>query len=131
MSNKEPINFERIRTPEQFERLQAFAKTFNHEVTASHALAPLIVVKRGEKWIGFFQIVNSPVVFSAWHNDECEPRDFLESMRALQGWAKMEASLNNTEFGYAAVSIGNQAFSPEIMQKVGMNRMFFELYEVE
>lgn len=69
--------------------------------------------------------------FTAWHNAECQGRDFLEAMKAMQGWAKMEAAMNNTEIAYAGVSIENAAFTPEIMEKAGMKRLFMELYGVQ
>lgn len=119
------LQFEWIDTPEKWDKLEAFAATFNHNIV-KHTLSPIVALKRHGRWIGYAQINKQPVVFSAWHTDPtiCSPRDVVEGMKAFAGWAKIQHG-----GGFSAVPLDTISFLPSVMSRLGFRRTNCELYE--
>ena len=120
-----PIRFEVINTEEQKYRLAGFAASFEHypDMTDDH---PIIVVKRGEKWIGFFQFCNLPFLQGAWHTnpDIASKRDVIEAARAIIAWAKGQGGC------LTGSPVGDKHFTPDLMERLGMVRTGIEVYKV-
>ena len=119
---REPIKFEVIETPEQKARLVEFGKTFDHHPFRMDE-HPFIVVKRGEKWIGWFQFVNIPFLQTAWHTnpDIASKRDVVDGARALMQWIKTQGEcLTGSPVNY----------QPIFLQKIGLKRTGVELSHV-
>lgn len=117
------LKFEWVRTPEQVAKLQGFAKSFDHDI--GNPKLPLCIVKRNEIWKGYGQIINEPIVFTAWHTDRsvCSPRDLIEGMKAFTYWGKLQHGSVMT-----AVPMDSKTFTPEVMKKLGAKRLQQEIY---
>lgn len=116
------IKFDWIRSFEQFQKLQEFAKTFDHEIpTAAHEL---VAVRVGDQWIGYAQMFG-PLAMTAWHPIHSTPRLVLEANKAFIGHAKLRYG-----FGFVTVPTDTKTFLPDVMEKLGFERMGLELYEI-
>lgn len=123
------IKFEFIKTEDQWNRLETFAKSFGDDhaiVTRDH---PMVAIVRDSKWVGYAQIVTVPVVFTAWHTNPqiCSPRDVVEGMKAFTGWARLQYNYGLTATPISALS----KFTSSIMEKLGFKRMNAELWEIK
>lgn len=119
------VKFEWMKTEAQLARLKSFAESFEHTIpTTKH---PICMMKRDGKDFAYNQIFMGPLVFSAWHTDPniCHPRDVVEGMKNLVGWAKIQHG-----GGFVAVPTDTKSFIPPVMQKLGLIRSGMELYEI-
>ena len=133
------IQFEYVDTAEKFLKLKEFAHTFEHDICPENVKAPVLIIKRvsgkgddrKEEWIGFVQMVNCPLLFTAWNPNIATNRDVVEGMKAFTGWAKLQGVLQGRYPGFAAVPNESKTFTPETMEKMGFRRLFAEIYAVE
>lgn len=102
-----------------------FGESFNHTVKAPHA--PVHVLRRGEKWIGFFQRMPMIVCAPSWHSDPeiCGPRDVYEGGQLLREVARFADGTCVVETD----PVG--AFTPEIMEKLGFAPRNSLLYQAQ
>jgi hypothetical protein len=119
------ITFENCETPEKLEKLRAFAATFDPPHFIEDTKHRIIIFKRRGEWIGYAEIVNTPIVFTAWNKNRCKPRDIVETMKAFVGWARIEHGE-----GFTAVPLDTRTFPEKIMNKLGFYRLKTELYSV-
>lgn len=110
-------------TQEMWARLNTFAASFNHTIDVTPH--PILIWKQGERWVGYCQIVNLPVVFTAWHPQSAKPRDTLEVYKLIRGWAKIQHG-----GGFTTVPLDTETFTPKVMKKLGFNKTGMELYEL-
>lgn len=108
--------------PNERARMQTFAESFDHTIGSWRW--PICEMKRGDYTFGYAQIVQSPVFFTAWNPNTCKPRDFHEGLSHLRAWGLMQNG-----HGFATVALDNPTFTPQLMEKLGFNRMKLELYE--
>jgi len=113
-----------IKTKEEYESLQDFAKTFAHEVVTDSF--PLIEFVKDGKRFGYAQVITSmPIVFPAYHPDLTTGRDVYEMGCRFIGWGDLQFG-----GGFTTVpTTGDTKFTHEIMTKLGFKRMGLELYE--
>jgi hypothetical protein len=121
--NSYDLSFENCDSPEKLQKLREFAATFEppHEILDTKNR--IVIVKRNGQWIGYAEIVETPVVFSAWSKKHCQPRDILEAMKAFTGWAKIQFGQ-----GLTAVPLDTRTFPEKVMNKLGLYRIKAELY---
>jgi hypothetical protein len=111
--------------PEQVARLRTFAASFDH--TIESLAHPIIVFHRGDKWIAYAQIVQTPTVFPAFHTnpDVCSKRDTYFVSNQLVGWTKIQ-------FGGALLARPirqGSKFTQDITEHLGGKCMNKELFE--
>jgi hypothetical protein len=110
-------------TPE-FAELQAFAKTFDHEIIA-HPNINVYAYYRDGVLFGYHDHVFLPVVYPAFHPDFTLPKDV---MRVCSDW---KAHLQfQGQGGYIGVPTEGKRpnFTNRIMEKLGLKRCFRELF---
>ena len=106
----------------QVDKLRTFAASFDHKIESlAH---PIYIVKRGDVWIGYAQIVHLPVVFTAWNPKTAKARGIWEAMLQFVGWAKLQFGA-----GFTTVPLDTKTFLPEVMKKLGFRKMGLEIYE--
>jgi len=124
-TSAQEYRFEWINTDEKREKLQTFAKSFDHEVKSfTH---PIAAFKRGETWVGYSQIVlNMPVVFFAWNPNTIATRDLHEFGSRFMGWSDLQHG-----GGFTAAPINQPTkFNKELVERhFGVKSMGMELYE--
>ena len=118
------ISFEECNTPEKLEELRKFAATFEPAHTIPDTPHRIVIVKREGLWIGYAEIVTTPVVFSSWSKERCKPSDIIDGMKAFVGWSKLQYGE-----GFTAVPFDTRSFPEKIMNKLGFFRMNVELYK--
>jgi len=133
------LQFEYVDTAEKFLKLKEFAQTFEHDIHPECVKAPVLIIKRvtgkdddrKEEWLGFVQMVNCPLLFTAWNPNVCSHREVVEGMKAFTGWAKLNGTLSGKYPGFAAVPTKSKTFTQKVMEKMGFRRLFAEIYAVE
>jgi hypothetical protein len=119
------IQFEECDSPEKLVKLRNFAATFDPPHEIPDTKHRIVIAKKNGQWIGYAEIVTTPVVFSAW-SKECKPQDIWSAMQAFVGWARLQFSE-----GYTAVPLETRTFPERIMNKLGFVRLRTELYWVD
>jgi hypothetical protein len=121
-----PIQFEDCDTPEKLEKLRAFAATFEPAHFIPDTKHRIVIAKNNGIWIGYAEIVTTPIVFTAWSKAHCKPQDIWSAMTAFVGWARLQFGE-----GITAVPLDTKTFPERIMQKLGFLRLRTELYKVD
>ena len=113
----------------EFEELQAFARSFDHEIIPCSSKNVFATLKNGVL-IGYSEHVFSPVVYPAFHPDFTTPRDVV---RVMADW-KSHSQLSGKQT-YIAAPTNNISdkgetlnFPAETMKRLGLVRMNRELY---
>lgn len=118
------IQFEECDTPEKFSKLREFAATFEPKHFIPDNNHRFIIIKKDGIWIGYSEIVSTPLVFSSWCKSRCTPRDILDGMKAFVGWSKIQYGE-----GYTAVPLDTRTFPEKIMNRLGFYRLNVEVYK--
>jgi len=118
------ITFEDCDTPEKFEKLKAFALNFDPPHELRETKHRIVIAKRDGIWIGYAEVITTPIVCSAWSKDACKPQDIWGAMMALAGWSRMQHGE-----GYVMVPLNTKTFPEHIMSKLGFYRTNSELYK--
>jgi hypothetical protein len=84
------LRFVRINTQEDLDKLNQFAQSFGHD--ASRPLGPMFALARDEKIFGYFNVMNRPVVFPAFHPEIASPRDVYESLQQVRAWQLLSSA---------------------------------------
>jgi len=113
-----------IRTPEQFTKLANFGAEFKHGISVKENVQYVALVVAGE-WIGYAQVINVPTVLFAWNPEKCAKHrhGMIDACKKFAGWAKIRFGI-----GLTAVNHDVSAFTPEIMEKLGMHDTGHKLY---
>src|ERR1700761_5297585 len=119
------ITFEEC-TIENLSKLKEFAITFDPPHEVNFDKHRIVIVKADGLWVGYAEIVTTPVVFSAWCSHVCTPKIIQEGMKAFTGWAKLTYGE-----GLTAVPLNTKSFSEVIMDKLGFYRLRTELYKTK
>ena len=119
------LRYEYIVTPEQIEKLKAFALEFDHRITTLKY--PYVAFKVAGQWIGYAQLVDDPIVFPAFHPGKATKRMVIEVMRNFVGQAKLRQPTQN---GFVGVPLNTLTFVPHIMSKMGFEDTNNKLYIV-
>lgn len=106
-----------IRTQQDWERLETFAKSFEHDIDKRFNY--LVVKNAEDRWIGYALMVcvpgpgaaGLPLVVTAWHKNS-SPRECVEGMKLLTSWAIVSYG------GAATVSTPESPLLP-YMEKLG------------
>lgn len=126
--NRLPINYELVNSQDQLDKLQTFMASFDHEAY-NPINGTVIIVKRGEQWIGVAQIALTPLFVTAWKPSESSARDAKEGLDGLTHWAKMQACLQGkTAIGYALTD-EDSPFTQEVMNKLGFDKCNCIMYK--
>lgn len=111
---------------EEFAALQSFAETFDHTVRLNPH-SKYFVAFRGLKPIGYQEQVFTPVIYPAFHPDECSPRDVT---RVMHDWVA-HSQLSGVP-AIVGVPLNNRKdsgnFPEETMNRLGLVRLQRELY---
>lgn len=120
------VHFDWITTNEQRGDLSDFASTFDHDIHEFRF--PIAAMKDGPQgnWFGYFQVVNVPILFCAFHTDQkvCSPRNTVSAIKTLSHWARMQHGM-----GLATVPNDTKSFTPEVMNKLGAKDLNVKLYQ--
>jgi hypothetical protein len=119
------IQFEECDTPEKLKELRKFAETFDPPHQIHDTKHRIVIAKREGLWIGYAEIVTTPIVFSAW-SARCKPQDIWSAMAAFVGWARLQHGA-----GLTAVPLDTKTFPEKIMNHLGFYRMRTELYRAD
>lgn len=106
----------------QRNRMQTFASSFDHHIETWRF--PIFEAIRDEKTLGYAQVVNIPIVFSAWNPKSAKPKDIVAGMNWWRAWA-----ITQNNYGLTTVPLNTKTFYPKTMEKLGFKRMNLELYE--
>lgn len=111
-------------------KLQGFANSFEHEIkTWRYPIYKCVRMETGQ-YIGYTQVYTAPTIFTAWHPQIVTPREMAEVNNAFRNWCRIA-------YGDGMLAVPSETsksqiprkFTPEIMGKLGYNRMDMELYE--
>jgi len=80
---REHLKFGLIKTEEEFKELQRFAQSFDHEV-GRDAIPPIFTIERGEHMVGYYNVIQHPIVCPAMNPAVTTPREFFETLMFLK-----------------------------------------------
>ena len=121
-----PINCVQVNATDANERnrMETFAQSFDHEIGTWRY--PIFEAKKDDYTIGYAQVVNTPVVFTAWNPKACKPRDIYDACNWWRAWSL-------TQYGHGMTTVPTNKdtkFTSSIMENLGFKRMNLELYEI-
>ena len=127
----ESVKINLVTTEQEWEEVRLFGLTFEHELLPEHRKWPLFSVRDlTGKLISFIFIKELPMAFCAW-GPEISPRQVVESINQFKAWDHLKSQLEGREHGYVGVNLGNEKFPPQVMDKLGFNRVGIELYQAK
>ncbi len=133
---RQPLKFELVDTREKFEELKVFAATFNHEVDDTARL-PIISVSRGTRQIGYFHVVNVPMIWPAFHTDPaiCSPRDTMDFVETVKNYQFLTSLGGRTPNGESHAllpeDLSGGGFTPEGLSKLGYTDLKQKLWHAK
>lgn len=128
---QDSVKINLVKTEQEWQEVNEYGITFDHELLPEHRQWPLFAVRDLEgKLVGFYFIKTLPMSFGAW-GPNMNARQFVETMKTIRSWNKMQSQLEATEQGYAVVNLENPKFTPQVMDKLGFNRVGLELYQAK
>ena len=112
---------------EDLERMQNFAKSFDHIIQPMRN-GKIVALERDGVIFGYADIIYLPVVFPAFHPDKTNPRKVVET---LKGW-KASCQLTNSGDGLIGVPLDEdrKTFPREMLTGAGFQKMNRELYSI-
>lgn len=78
------VSFEWVNNPADLEIVKGFAKDMGHELTGKY---PVMVARAGEKFVGYVEAINVPVLLTAWVKDA--PKECVEAIKKLKHWQEV------------------------------------------
>lgn len=123
------VNLKLVTTEREKEELKAFGLTFDHELEDRHFSDDVfsILNDKGEI-IGFFVIQKIKMALCGFHPDKMKPMEFVDSTIQLRNWDKIQSQIEGINVGVVGVDLSHKTFTPELMNKIGYNRVGLELY---
>lgn len=115
------------RFSEEFPKLQAFARSFSHNIDPFGS-ARVFEMSRGDVTFGYSDVIYLPVIFPAFHPEITRPRDVVES---LDGF-KRHCEIAHGGEGIMAIPLDTerQTFPTSMLEKQGFSRMKREIYSL-
>jgi hypothetical protein len=110
----------------EFLELQAFARTFGHEIV-EHPRINVFAHYRDGVLFGYSDHVYIPTVYPAYHPEFTKPQDVIQVMRDF----RILSQINGTP-GYMGVPLvdGRPNFPDDVMTKLGFTRCNRELFSI-
>lgn len=115
-----------IETKEQFDRLEVFAKSFDHKPYFNPNLHRMCLVSKDEKLIGYCFIPKAPLIFTSWDPNSCSPRDVAEMAGLFSSWSQVQYGET-----YVAVPNTSETFTETIMNKLGFYPLNCGVYSAD
>jgi len=109
---------------QEFFDLQAYAKTFDHEITPNPRINVFAHYRNGVLF-GYSEHAFLPTVYPAYHPEFTKPQDVIQVM---QDWRVLSQINGSPGFMGVPLVDGRPNFSDEIMNKLGFTRTFRELF---
>jgi len=111
---------------QEFEALQEFAQSFDHEITEHPNVNVYAHYKNGQLF-GYSDHVFLPTVYPAFHPKFTTPRDVVQVLHDWRAYLQISGGA-----GYIGVPLAEDRpnFSEEVMKKLGLERNFREIYSL-
>ena len=125
----------RISTAEEVAKLKTFLESFGHTLSDGDLSLPILVVRKGDTWIGMVQIANAwgnpPTVFTAWSPDTCSAREIAEICQMFRFWDAVNVALcpSSRLPAYMTTNLNHEKFPPSVMDRLGFADMGLRLYQ--
>lgn len=127
----ESVKINLVTTEQEWEECRLFGATFDHELQPEHRQWPLWAIRDlSGKLISFIFIKTLPMAFCAW-GPEIKPKQIVDAINNVKAWDHMQSKLEAREHGYVGVNLGNEKFPPQVMEKLGFDRIGIELYQAK
>lgn len=128
----EPLRFMVVETEEQFNALKVFAASFGHVINNGTRL-PIVNAYRGDRQIGYYQIMKAPIVAPAFHSDPkiCSHRDTIEFISHVKTHSFLNSLGGRTPNGECIAilpEIPAPGFTNEILAKLGFEDLHQKLW---
>lgn len=123
------IRFQTVTTDRQFEELKELAAKDGHRLD-NNSLTPIVEIWRGDKRIGWFHILNQPVLMPCFCKETCSPRDFKEAAEALMHIHQYTSMSQRFPNGTTFMAIPpTPAIDEAIIEKLGFERIHREVWQ--
>lgn len=128
---REQITFESVRTQEQFDALKDYVAVNDHvHRFDDHSILPAVTMRRGAKRIGYFQVLNQPIVMPSFHVNSCTPRDFVEASEQLKSIFQFNSMSDRFPNGTLFLGLPPQLMVDDaLVGKLGGERIQRELWQ--
>lgn len=118
MSN---IKFIRISPgTKEWDRLMGFAETFEHK--PNPARLTMVAVNEEGKWLGYAQLIQTPVITVAMHPEYGKGKAALEIIKSLRAWSEVQN-------GEALTGVNAESDWNELLPRLGFKDMNLKLFK--
>lgn len=76
-----------IQTPEEWDRLESYAASFDHEI--NRFLSYVVFKTEADVWLGYLAIIKTPVLVPAVH-PSTSPKDVSRVLGFMEGWSRVQ-----------------------------------------
>lgn len=101
-----------IQTVEDMQRLKGFAASFGHKI--NEKLQAVVLTDENDTWIGYFQLIKTPVFLVGLHPQLSEGRNSIEAIKKMQAWSEMT-------YGEAIVGVNPGSPFEELLPRLGFH----------
>lgn len=105
---------------QELQRLQGFADSFGHKVNEKRRAFSLMDEK--QITIGYFQLIETPVIVASFHPDLSKGRPSIEAIRKLQSWSEMQ-------YGESVTAVSHGSNFNEVLPKMGFIDLKMNLFK--
>lgn len=122
---RNPLVFKQVRNQSDFDATKRFAKEFAHDIDTS---MPVVTMERDGRKLGYYQLLQQPVVIMAFHPD-CSPRDFKEMSETVMAHRKLSSMNDIHPEGVCYTLVGEDSPVPkEAVEKLGFRDTGLKLF---
>lgn len=115
------IRTESIDTPEQWDRLETFAASFDHEI--NRHIRYVVYKNEADVWLGYMALIATPVLIPAVA-PTAAPKDVSRVLAFMEGWSR-------TQFGQAFVLVPFDSPFEKSLEKHGFIDQGLKLMHAE
>jgi hypothetical protein len=126
---REQLKFGVIRTHDELESLKRFAESFNHRV-GDDTIHPIYTIDFGGRMIGYYNVIQYPIVCPAMHPKVCTPRNFVETMQSVKNHFFLTSINGQFPHGTCLLAVPRELPIPRrALEKSGFQDTKMELWQ--
>jgi len=104
----------------EWDRLIGFAESFDHK--PNPARVTLVAVDGSGKWLGYTQLIQTPVLTVAFHPEHGKGRVALEMIKALKAWSDIQ-------YGESITAVNPKSDWSELLPRLDFKDMNLTLFK--
>lgn len=112
-----------IRNQQEMERVEWFAKSFDHKVNPSLQTG-ILANGDGTQWFGYYQMIQVPIFLVGFHPEIGSGRRCIEAINKLRSWSEFQ-------YGSCYAGINHGSRFEEILKRMEFKDVNLKLFKSE